>query len=499
MGKLKKLRPRCFFDISIDSQNVGRIVFELFDDVCPKTCENFKALCTGERGVGMMTQKPLHYKNISFHRIVKNFIIQSGDFSQGNGKGGESIYGGTFEDESFHFKHEKPFLLSMANKGKNTNGSQFFITLAPAPHLDGVHVVFGHVISGKELVSSIADVPVDKQSRPTISVVISNCGELVPQIKSDKEKSEAAKRRESRSESGTSDSSESSSESDDSSDSESNSTSDSDSAKQNRHQSRTKEDRGEKSSAEITQKDSLEESENSIASILLNPKYKIKINPDEIPEIPKNKFLDRNRIKGRGNVRYRSPSPSDRYRRHRRSETPPHWRRAQDRLRSFDSYSTKSKRKHADLSHERDNHRDKRDSRREESGRFYRNDGRYESRYRDESNHRSSRNSDSKRHRHETIESNHFKEKKSVVESETKDDYLRRESRDSKENLNGDKLFDSDSVYKISSHHHKEGSHHRDRSRFNSVKCSPRSSKTLNEKENPLKPHHNLEQNRSQK
>lgn len=246
-----------------------------------------------------------------------------------------------------------------------------------------------------------------------------------------------------------------------------------------------------------------------------NPKYKIKINPDEIPEIPKNKFLDRNvsnnsneksfglrisyskngqRIKGRGNVRYRSPSPSDRYRRHRRSETPPHWRRAQDRLRSFDSYSTKSKRKHADLSHERDNHRDKRDSRREESGRFYRNDGRYESRYRDESNHRSSRNSDSKRHRHETIESNHFKEKKSVVESETKDDYLRRESRDSKENLNGDKLFDSDSVYKISSHHHKEGSHHRDRSRFNSVKCSPRSSKTLNEKENPLKPHHNLEQ-----
>ncbi|UXI18133.1 Plasminogen activator inhibitor 2 [Sarcoptes scabiei] len=269
MGKLKKLRPRCFFDISIDSQNVGRIVFELFDDVCPKTCENFKALCTGERGVGMMTQKPLHYKNISFHRIVKNFIIQSGDFSQGNGKGGESIYGGTFEDESFHFKHEKPFLLSMANKGKNTNGSQFFITLAPAPHLDGVHVVFGHVISGKELVSSIADVPVDKQSRPTISVVISNCGELVPQIKSDKEKSEAAKRRESRSESGTSDSSESSSESDDSSDSESNSTSDSDSAKQNRHQSRTKEDHGEKSSAEITQKDSLEESENSIASILL--------------------------------------------------------------------------------------------------------------------------------------------------------------------------------------------------------------------------------------
>ncbi|TMW41107.1 hypothetical protein DOY81_013812 [Sarcophaga bullata] len=120
-------RPRCFFDISLGGLPIGRIVFELYNDVAPKTAENFRCLCTGEKGTGLVTGKHLHYKNVIFHRVVKDFMIQSGDFSAGNGTGGESIYGGTFEDESFSIKHDRPFLLSMANRGKNTNGSQFFM------------------------------------------------------------------------------------------------------------------------------------------------------------------------------------------------------------------------------------------------------------------------------------------------------------------------------------------------------------------------------------
>uniref|UniRef100_A0A8D8EW18 Peptidyl-prolyl cis-trans isomerase n=1 Tax=Culex pipiens TaxID=7175 RepID=A0A8D8EW18_CULPI len=118
---------RCFFDVTIGGLPAGRIVFELQPELAPKTCENFRALCTGEKGIGQKTGKPLHYKGIVFHRVVKDFMIQSGDFSNSNGTGGESIYGGTFDDEEFTLKHDKPFLLSMANRGKNTNGSQFFI------------------------------------------------------------------------------------------------------------------------------------------------------------------------------------------------------------------------------------------------------------------------------------------------------------------------------------------------------------------------------------
>lgn len=138
-------RIRCFFDVTLGSLPAGRIVFELYPDITPKTCENFRALCTGEKGLGKTTEKPLHYKGVIFHRVVKDFMIQSGDFSAGTGVGGESIYGGTFEgtslsvasllfpipvllsDENFTLKHDKPFLLSMANRGKSTNGSQFFM------------------------------------------------------------------------------------------------------------------------------------------------------------------------------------------------------------------------------------------------------------------------------------------------------------------------------------------------------------------------------------
>ncbi|KAK8725577.1 hypothetical protein OTU49_010625 [Cherax quadricarinatus] len=123
-------RIRCFFDIEIDGIPSGRVIFELFSDVCPKTCENFRALCTGEMGEGKTTSKPLHYRGVKFHRVIKDFMIQAGDFSAGNGTGGESIYGGQFEDENFDMDHSDPFLLSMANRGKDTNGSQFFIQLA---------------------------------------------------------------------------------------------------------------------------------------------------------------------------------------------------------------------------------------------------------------------------------------------------------------------------------------------------------------------------------
>lgn len=120
-------RFRCFFDISISGLPSGRILFELFNDVVPKTCENFRSLCTGERGLGATTNKPLHYQGVLFHRVVKDFMIQGGDFSNGNGTGGESIYGGTYEDENFELKHDAGYLLSMANRGKDTNGSQFFM------------------------------------------------------------------------------------------------------------------------------------------------------------------------------------------------------------------------------------------------------------------------------------------------------------------------------------------------------------------------------------
>merc|ERR1712113_426262 len=145
----------------------------------PKTCENFRALCTGEKGLGNKTGKPLHYVGTTFHRVVKDFMIQSGDFSDGNGKGGESIFGGMFEDKNFDIKHEKPFLLSMANKGPNTNGSQFFILTQPTPHLDGKHVVFGRVLEGENVVKKIESQKTDANNKPLKICSISHCGELV--------------------------------------------------------------------------------------------------------------------------------------------------------------------------------------------------------------------------------------------------------------------------------------------------------------------------------
>ncbi|KAJ3175192.1 hypothetical protein HDU87_006427 [Geranomyces variabilis] len=175
----KQINPRVFFDLAIAGRPAGRIVFELFASAVPKTAENFRALCTGERGRSIVSGASLHYKGSAFHRIVADFMLQGGDFTSGDGKGGESIYGGEpFKDESFDLKHDKGFLLSMANRGPDTNGSQFFITTVPTPHLDGKHVVFGRVVSGQALVREVEALPVDKKSRPHDPVVISNCGEL---------------------------------------------------------------------------------------------------------------------------------------------------------------------------------------------------------------------------------------------------------------------------------------------------------------------------------
>lgn len=171
--------PRVFFDVSIDGKNAGRIVFELFKDVVPKTAENFRALCTGEKGMGSSTGKPLHYKGCSFHRIIKEFMIQGGDFSNRDGTGGESIYGAKFEDENFEIKHEQPGLLSMANAGPNTNGSQFFITTVPTPHLDGKHVVFGKVLKGMNVVRTLEHQEA-KDDKPLKECVIADCGEIKP-------------------------------------------------------------------------------------------------------------------------------------------------------------------------------------------------------------------------------------------------------------------------------------------------------------------------------
>jgi len=168
--------PKTFFDIEIDNTKAGRIVFELFADVVPKTAENFRALCTGEKGVGK-SGKPLHYKGSSFHRIIPNFMLQGGDFTAGNGTGGESIYGAKFADENFKLKHTTPGLLSMANAGPGTNGSQFFVTTVQTSWLDGKHVVFGKVIEGMDLVKKIETLG-SQSGKPSKKVTIADCGQL---------------------------------------------------------------------------------------------------------------------------------------------------------------------------------------------------------------------------------------------------------------------------------------------------------------------------------
>ncbi|KAK0206752.1 cyclophilin [Desarmillaria ectypa] len=156
-----------FFDITINGSPEGRIVFKLFDDVVPKTAKNFRELATGQHGFG--------YEGSGFHRIIPQFMLQGGDFTKGNGTGGKSIYGEKFADENFQLKHTKPGILSMANAGKNTNGSQFFITTVVTSWLDGAHVVFGEVTEGFDLVKKIEGLG-SSSGTPKTKVVIAKSG-----------------------------------------------------------------------------------------------------------------------------------------------------------------------------------------------------------------------------------------------------------------------------------------------------------------------------------
>ncbi|XP_014646446.1 PREDICTED: NK-tumor recognition protein isoform X2 [Ceratotherium simum simum] len=370
-------RPQCHFDIEINREPVGRIMFQLFSDICPKTCKNFLCLCSGEKGLGKTTGKKLCYKGSTFHRVVKNFMIQGGDFSEGNGKGGESIYGGYFKDENFILKHDRAFLLSMANRGKHTNGSQFFITTKPAPHLDGVHVVFGLVISGFEVIEQIENLKTDAASRPYADVRVIDCGVLA--TKSTKDVFEKKRKKPTHSED-----SDSSSNSSSSSESSSESEIEHERSRRRKHKRRpkvkhSKKRRKEASSSEeprnkhiMSPKGHSERSDtNEKRAVDSNAKReKPVVRPEEIPPVPENRFLLRRdmplvtvepepkipdvtpivsdqkpslsksgrKIKGRGTIRYHTPPrsrPCSESDDDDSSETPPHWKEEMQRLRAY--------------------------------------------------------------------------------------------------------------------------------------------------------------------
>ncbi|ARF08362.1 cyclophilin type peptidyl-prolyl cis-trans isomerase [Catovirus CTV1] len=156
-----------FIEISENGESIGKIIIKLFADIVPITCKNFRELCNKKK-----------YVNCPFHRIIKDFMIQGGDYTRGNGTGGMSIYGESFEDENFEIPHDQPYLLSMANAGPNTNGSQFFITTSECPHLDGKHVVFGRVVKGFDIIDYLNNVETNGNDKPLNDIRILNCGQI---------------------------------------------------------------------------------------------------------------------------------------------------------------------------------------------------------------------------------------------------------------------------------------------------------------------------------
>ncbi|KAM6900141.1 NK-tumor recognition protein isoform 2-T2 [Xenentodon cancila] len=374
-----KDRPQCYFDVELNREPVGRIVFQLFSDICPKTSKNFLCLCTGEKGSGKVTGKKLCYKGSTFHRVVKNFMIQGGDFTEGTGRGGESIYGGYFEDENFTLKHDRAFLLSMANRGKNTNGSQFFITTKTAPHLDGVHVVFGLVISGFEVIKKIEGLKTDSASRPYADVRVVDCGQLI--TKSANDVLEAKRKRNSHSADSSLNSTDSSSHfSSPESESE-------EKHKHHKHKRHGKSKRSKKKKRDVKREKIMnvlpskesrhvdkvkleEENEAEEEREQGGKREKPVVRPEEIPPVPENRFLLRRdmpsqedktevvvkeeatllndqkpavsksgrKIKGRGTIRYHTPTRSkSRSASVERgsSETPPHWKEEMTRTKTY--------------------------------------------------------------------------------------------------------------------------------------------------------------------
>ncbi|XP_062377737.1 NK-tumor recognition protein isoform X3 [Sardina pilchardus] len=393
-----KERPQCYFDVEINREPVGRIVFQLFSDICPKTSKNFLCLCTGEKRTSKTTGKKLCFKGSTFHRIVKNFMIQGGDFTEGNGRGGESIYGGYFEDENFILKHDRAFLLSMANRGKDTNGSQFFITTKMAAHLDGVHVVFGLVISGFEVIKKIEGLKTDSASRPYADVRVIDCGQLITKSAND-----VLRGKRKRATLDSADSSPSSSESPYSYSSEG---SEVESRGKYRHHKRKKASKSKHSKKRRRGSKRRERHSETISSDRRSPaeeqevkedgdkeqtvrREKPVVRPEEIPPVPENRFLLRRdaplleenpnmsvpdphsprenlsaeqvnpltstdhlkpavtksgrKIKGRGTMRYHTPpgikTGSESEEERGSSETPPHWKEEMQRIKTYQAPS----------------------------------------------------------------------------------------------------------------------------------------------------------------
>ncbi|NXP39976.1 NKTR protein, partial [Leiothrix lutea] len=331
---------------------VGRIMFQLFSDICPKTCKNFLCLCSGEKGIGKTTGKKLCYKGTTFHRVVKNFMIQGGDFSEGEKKNLTNMFF-LQTDENFILKHDRAFLLSMANRGKHTNGSQFFITTKPAPHLDGVHVVFGLVISGFEVIEQIENLKTDTASRPYADVRVIDCGVLVTRSAKDaleKKKKVCSDSEASESSSSASSSSESSSESE----------AENERSRRRKRKRRAKTKQSRKRRKEERKKEDprckrtssqrrlSDKSDVADKADLSTKRDKPVVRPEEIPPVPENRFLLRRDVpvvnvepepcvcllsqRYHTPPRSRSCSESDD---DESSETPPHWKEEMQRLRTY--------------------------------------------------------------------------------------------------------------------------------------------------------------------